>query len=141
MIRSTKHAALFIGNAMDARDLKLLYENDISAVVDLAFNEKPAQPARDMIYCRFPLNDGGGNTDSIIQTAISTTVSLINENQRTLVACSAGMSRAPSIASAALAIATSRDADECLAEIAADGPHDVSPVLWADIKGACGIIG
>ena len=51
------------------------------------------------------------------------------------------MSRAPSIASAALAIETSRDADECLAEIAADGPHDVSPVLWADIKRACGIIG
>ncbi len=141
MIRSTKHAALFIGNAMDARDLKLLYENSISAVIDLAFNERPAEPARDMIYCRFPLNDGGGNTNSIIQTAITTTVSLIHDNHRTLVACSAGMSRAPSIASAALAIATSRDADECLAEIAADGPHDVSPVLWADVKQVCGIIG
>lgn len=126
---------------MDARDLKLLYENSISAVIDLAFNERPAEPARDMIYCRFPLNDGGGNTNSIIQTAITTTVSLIHDNHRTLVACSAGMSRASSIASAALAIATSRDADECLAEIAADGPHDVSPVLWADVKQVCGIIG
>jgi len=93
-----------------------------------------------MIYCRFPLNDSGGNTNSIIQTAIRTTISIINDNHRTSVACSAAMSRAPSIACAALAIATSRDADECLAEIAPDGPYDVSSVLWADIKQVCGII-
>ena len=122
---------------MDARNLELLYDNKISAIIDLAFNEKPAQPARDTIYCRFPLNDGGGNSDSLIQTAILTAVSLINNNHRTLIACSAGMSRAPSIAAAALATANSRNLDECLAEIAADGPHDVSPVLWADVRRVC----
>ena len=36
---------------MDACELKLLYENNMSAVVDLALNDKPAQPARDMINC------------------------------------------------------------------------------------------
>ncbi|MDA7873767.1 hypothetical protein N9B17_01255 [Rhodopirellula sp.] len=39
--------------------------------------------------------------------------------------CNAGMIRAPSIASAALAIETSRDAAEWLAKIAVDGTYDV----------------
>ena len=40
----------FLGNAMDARDLRLLYDNQIAAVVDLTVNELPAQLARDMVY-------------------------------------------------------------------------------------------
>ena len=74
----------------------------------------------------------------MIQTAMTTTVSPMNVNQRTLVTGSTGWSLTPSFASAALAIATSCDADECLAEIAADGPHHISPMLWADTKQACG---
>jgi hypothetical protein len=51
------------------------------------------------------------------------------------------MSRAPSIASAALAIETSRDADECLAEIAVDGPYDVCPLFGLIVEQVSGIIG
>ena len=76
MIREIHSNRLFIGNAVDARDLRLLYDNRIAAVVDLAANEPPAQLARDMIYCRIPIIDGDGNPSEIIETAIHCVISL-----------------------------------------------------------------
>ena len=119
---------------MDARDLRLLYDNGIRAVIDLAINEPPAQLGREIIYCRFPLNDGDGNSDALITLAIRTTASLIQSEMPTLVACSAGMSRAPSIAAGSIALLTSRDPDDCLIQMIADAPNDVSPILWTHVK-------
>jgi hypothetical protein len=128
------HPGLFIGNAMDARDLRLLYDNQIAAVVDLAINEPPAQLARDMVYCRIPIMDGDGNANAIIETAIRCLAALIDNNIPTMVACSAGMSRSPAIAAAAIALATARPLDDCLTAITTGGPHDVSPILWSRVK-------
>ncbi len=134
LIRKVYSSLLHVGNAMDARDLTLLYDNGIRAVIDLAINERPAQLGRDIVYCRFPLNDGDGNDSAMIRLAIQTTVSLIRHEFPTLVACSAGMSRAPTIAAASIAMITKRDPDECLIELIADGPNDVSPILWNEVK-------
>ncbi len=128
---------LYVGNAMDARDLRAIYNNRVVAVVDLAINEAPAQLGRDIIYCRFPLNDGGGNNDKLIAIAVRTLADLIRNEMRTLVACSAGMSRAPTVAAASVALLTGRDPDECLTEIIYNAPNDVSPILWAHIKSVC----
>ena len=133
MIRDVFEHLLHIGNALDARDLALLYEHQISAVVDLAVNEAPAQLGRDLVYLRIPLNDGYGNSDTLIKAAISNVAMLIENRVRTLVACSAGMSRSPAITAAAIANVTGRDPDECLREIVALGPHDVSPTLWESV--------
>ncbi len=119
---------------MDARDLRLLYDNQIRAVVDLAVNEVPAQLAREMIYCRFPIVDGDGNPDTTIEMAIRTVSMLAQNKIRAMIACSAGMSRSPSIAAAALAMITDQTPDECLQSIVAIGPHDVSPILWNRVK-------
>ncbi len=134
MIRAVHLDCLFVGNAMDARDLRLLADQRIAVVVDLAINEPPAQLARDMIYCRFPLNDGDGNPNATIELAIRCVVALIEHNIRTLLACSAGMSRSPAIAAAAMAIQTRTSPDACLTAIASTGPHDVSPQLWSRVK-------
>ena len=72
MIRDVYKGLLYVGNALDARDLRSLYDTGIKAVVDLAINETPAQLGRDLIYCRFPINDGDGNSDAMIQIAIQT---------------------------------------------------------------------
>lgn len=136
LIREIHPDCLLIGNAMDARDLRLLYDHRIAAVVDLAVNEPPAQLARDMIYLRIPIHDGDGNPDAIVETAVRCVVTLIESGLRTLVACSAGMSRSPAIAAAALAIVTHTPPDDCLRTIAANAPHDVSPILWSRIKTA-----
>ena len=119
---------------MDARDLKSIYENQIRAVVDLAINEPPAQLGREIIYCRFPLNDGDGNNDGLIAITVRTIAAMIQNKTRTIVACSAGMSRAPTIAAASVALLTGRDPEECLVDIISNAPNDVSPILWAHIK-------
>ena len=133
MIREIHPDHLFIGNATDARDLRLLYDNRIAAVVDLAINELPAQLARDMMYFRVPIVDGNGNSNATVDMAIRCVVMLIENDIRTMVACSAGMSRSPAIAAAAIALATGRLPDECLAAIVTDSPHDVSPILWSRV--------
>lgn len=103
-------------------------------MVDLAINELPAQLGRELVYCRFPLNDGDGNSDALITLAIRTIASLIRHQTPTLVACSAGMSRAPCIAAGSISLLTGRDPDECLMQLITDAPNDVSPILWAHVK-------
>lgn len=134
MIRNVFSNLLFVGNARDVRTLRMLYDKEIRAVIDLAINEKPAQLGRDMIYCRFPIGDGDGNADAMLALTIRTTVSLLRDDTRTLVACSGGMSRAPSVAAICISALTGNDPDECLMRVIQDGPNDVSPVLWTHLK-------
>jgi hypothetical protein len=129
MIRSVFDERLFVGDAMDARDAQLLFDNQIGAVVDVAANEQPAQLPREIIYCRFPIIDGDGNSPDLLRLAVETVVKLIRGNCRTLVACSAGMSRSPSVAAAAISVVTDRSMDVCLQALIENGPHDVSPLL------------
>jgi hypothetical protein len=123
------------------RDLRLLSDFHVDAVVDLAANELPAQLSRDMIYCRFPIIDGEGSSGAIIEAAIRCVVTLISNELRTMVACNAGMSRSPAISAVALAIITGQSAEDLLTRIVAGAPHDVSPSLWLRVKAAYDEIG
>lgn len=125
---------LWVGNAFDARDLRVLFEHGIGAVVDLAVNEKPAQLAREMIYLRMPLVDGEGNQAARLEMAIECVVSLLRRHERTLISCSAGMSRAPAIAAAAIAVIERAPPDDCLLRVIHDAPHDVSPRFWSETR-------
>ncbi|WP_146535251.1 dual specificity protein phosphatase family protein [Rubripirellula reticaptiva] len=133
MIRATHHNLLFIGDAFNARDLRQLYDHDIAAVIDLAANEEPAQLGRDHIYCRFPLHDDGSNCPQLIRVSIDCVRSLILSGARTLVACSAGMSRSPVVASAAISLMSSVSLDDSLAAIVLNAPHDVSPAFLSSV--------
>lgn len=86
---------LWIGNAQDARDIKRVLAAEFRVVIDLAIDEPAIQFPRDIVYCRFPLLDGEGNSPAILQSAIETTTNFVRDGQRTLVACSGGMSRSP----------------------------------------------
>lgn len=134
MIREIPGELLLIGNALDARSQVPLFELQIAAVVDLAINEPPAVPPREIIYCRFPLVDGAENSPHRLEAAIRCVTMLLRERFRTLVACSAGMSRAPAIASAALALTSGRSLDACLAAVVAGSPSDLSPALWGEVN-------
>lgn len=124
---------VWIGNARDATDVKSVLENEIAAVVHLAMEEPPTVFPREIIYCRFPLLDGAGNSAAILRTAIHTVSILIEAKIPILVACSGGMSRSPAIVAAAIARAKSEPPHEWLKKIAATGPHDVAPALWNEI--------
>jgi len=123
---------LWIGNALEARDLRGLLGIGIEALVDLAMEEPPLSPTRELIYQRIPLFDGQGNPPTRIRLAISSVVELVASATPTLVACSAGMSRSPSIVAAALSRVNTITLDDALQQATA-GPSDVSPALLADV--------
>jgi protein-tyrosine phosphatase len=110
-----------------------LFAAGISAIVDVAANERPVELTRELSYCRFPLVDGPENESWLVRAAVDTTASLIRSRVPTLVCCSAGMSRSLVIAAAALAVAEGRPAHECLTLVTQSGGGDVSPGLWQQV--------
>ena len=125
---------LWLGNAMDVRNLRRIHDLGISAIVDLAFEESVPQITREIIYCRFPIVDGSGNTPELLSAAIETTASFIRNCVPAMVACSAGMSRSPAIVAAALALVHGESPDNSLQQLITGNPHDLSPPLWCDVK-------
>jgi predicted enzyme related to lactoylglutathione lyase len=125
---------LWTGNAHDLKDVGAVLSHGVKAVVDLAANEPSVLYPRDIAYCRLPLNDGAENDPAILRLAVHSTVEFIKARVPILVGCSAGMSRSPAVAAAALALIERRSPDDALREITSTGPHDVAPALWADIK-------
>ncbi len=132
-MRRLANFPLWIGNALDAGDLRHVHAVGIDALVDLGINEPVPLLTRELIYCRFPLLDGAGNSPVLLRLAVQTTAQLIGAKVPTLVFCSAGMSRSPAVSAIALAIVTSRTPEDCLAIVFEDGPKDLSPTLWGDL--------
>lgn len=123
---------LWIGTARDARDIRGIHEAGIEAVVDLAMDELPAQPTRELVYLRFPLVDNEGNPEWLLRAAVEAAAGLLKAHVPTLVACSAGVSRSPAIAAVALASWKGLSPDEGLKLI---GSGDVSVTLWRELAG------
>ena len=127
---------LWIANAFEVRNPALLFDAEIKAVVDVAYEELPAQPPRQVTYCRFPLNDGGGNSKALFQLAVSTIVELIRSEVSTAIACSAGMSRAPVIAAFAVAGIEDQSPQEVLERIGKQRALQLNAMLWNDALAA-----
>jgi protein-tyrosine phosphatase len=121
---------LWIGHAGDGRDYARLLDHGIRAVVQLAAEEPPLQPPRELIYLRFPLNDGADNPEDLLDLAVGSLASLIRLKVPTLVCCGAGMSRSPAVSAFAIGSATGEPAEEVLRSALVGRPGDVSPGLW-----------
>jgi protein-tyrosine phosphatase len=128
---------LWTGNAREARDTQAIFDAGISAVVDLAYEEPPGQLARQLVYCRFPIVDGAGNDPVLLSLALSTTVELLRNGTRALVACSAGMSRSPTVAICALAVYLDQSPEKVLATVNKRSAYELHGDLWTD---ACEIV-
>ena len=122
--------ALWTGHAGDGRNSRALLDLGIEAVVQLALEEPPLAPPRELLYFRFPLVDGAGNSEAVLKLAIATVGSLVQAKIATLACCGAGMSRSVAIAAAALTKLGLGD----LQTAAAGRPADLSPALWAEIE-------
>ena len=135
MIRNVhSNFRISIGDAISARDMKLIYDHEFEAVLDLAGNEPPAVLGRDIIYCRFPLSDDGSNSEACVSAAVVCLRSLVEREFKTLVACSAAMSRSPLIAAATIALISGDSLSDCLSGVLENAPHDVSPTLYASVR-------
>jgi hypothetical protein len=124
---------LWIGNAIDARDVAAVLQTGIETVIDVAIEEKPVVFPRDIVYCRIPLNDGQGNSLGLLRTVVELTTQMMLAKRRTIGCCGAGMSRSPAIAAMAIARVRQEPPEKTLLEIVCHAPHDVSPLLWADL--------
>lgn len=101
-MRTIRPELLWIGNARDARTPQALYDHGIQCVVELAYEEQSAVLPRDFVTLRVPLVDGGGNPPELLETAVGFVALCLGHKRRTLVTCSAGMSRSPAIVAAAM---------------------------------------
>ena len=124
---------LWIGNADDAEDYRALFGAGIEALVQLAMEEPPARPPRELIYCRFPLLDGPGNSPKLLHLAVTTVAGLLRRHVPTLLCCRAGLSRSPTVAAAALSLFLRQPPEECLRRLTEQHPSDVAPALWDDV--------
>jgi hypothetical protein len=126
---------LWIGTARDARAIQEVLDAGIEAVVDLAVMCEPVKPTRELVYLRFPLVDGGGNPPWLICAAVHAVEGLVRLGVPTLVACDGGMSRSVVVAATVMWFRKPIGSpDEMLRKVAASGPADVHPALWADVK-------
>ena len=73
-----------MGNVGDRRDPERLLEASMAAVVNLAAEEPSPNMPRSMIYIRFPIIDGEQDTPGILDVAIRTLVSLLQQRIPTL---------------------------------------------------------
>lgn len=127
---------LWIGHAGDGRDIPAVIDTGIRAIVQLAMEEPPLLPPRDLIFCRFPLLDGTGNDPVLLRLAIHAVAILQRSRIATLVCCGGGMSRSPAIAAAALSAVEQMPLDECLKIVAEFYQADVLPGLWEEVCSA-----
>lgn len=132
-MKQIKPYPLWLGHAGDGRDFRPVFEAGIQALVDLAREQPAVESPRELIYCRFPLVDGVGNDEALLDLAINTLATLIRTRIPTLVCCDFGLSRAPAVAAAALALAHRESPEDCLQRLAQDHRVDVLPGLWTEI--------
>lgn len=133
-MRRVGERPLWVGTARDARDMRAVHDAGIEAVVDLAVEEEPVRPTRELVYLRFPLHDGGGNPVWLVMAAATTIADLLRLEVPTLVACGGGMSRSPAVAALGLCFeAYGRAPDMYLRRVQQHAPSDVHPALWNDI--------
>ena len=123
---------LWIGHAFDVREPRPIFDAGITAVIDVAYEEPPAQIPRQLTYCRFPLSDGGGNDPEVLLQTLRTATDLLRSNTRTIIACSAGKSRSPTIAAFGLAHHLTENPDDVIARIADIKSLELKPERWAD---------
>jgi hypothetical protein len=133
-IRNVLPDLLWIGNCADGRDIDGLRSLGIEAVVDLAAEEPSAKLARDFFYFRIPLVDGGDNSDKVIRLAVETARLSVQATLRTMICCSAGLSRSPLVAAAIVSLARGDSIESALREIGHLGPLDPSSQLLSHLK-------
>jgi hypothetical protein len=126
---------LWVGHVGEARDFKRVFDAGIEALVQLAAEEPPPAPPRDLICCHFPLLDSNGNRAALVGLAVRTVATLVRLRMPTLVTSGSGGSRGPAVAAAALSLVHQEPVEECLQRVVKYHPSDVSPGFWSDITG------
>jgi hypothetical protein len=128
-----KPYGVWVGHAGDGLAYPEVLDKGIRAIVQVAAEEAPLQPPRELIFCRVPLLDGAQDDLDLLYLAIRCVEVLLRKEIPTLVCCSAGMSRSPAIVAAALALVLQVGLDECLKSVTDHHATDISPGFLRDV--------
>lgn len=118
-------AGLSVGTVSDAEDGSLLRDRGIDVVVSLTHDDPDTEPVPRVDV---PMTDGPRNEYPAFAEAVEAVVERRDAGQRVLVHCSAGASRSPAVAAAAMTRLTDRDLGEAFEQVSARrsevDPHD-----------------
>ena len=116
---------IFVGTESDAGDQSLLRKHGVDVVVSLT-HSKPE--TGDVTRVDIPMVDGPQNSQEAFAEAVETVIEHRKNDQSVLIHCSAGASRSPSVAAAAIAHLTGKDLNEGFNQIinqrSETDPHD-----------------
>ncbi|TKX54570.1 MULTISPECIES: protein-tyrosine phosphatase family protein [Halorubrum] len=113
-------AGIFVGTRSDAEDESLLRDRGVDAVVSLTHDDPDTGS---VARVDTPMTDGPQNEYSAFVDAVETVVARREAGQRVLVHCSAGASRSPAVAAAAMTRLTDRGLDEAFEQVLARRPE------------------
>ena len=125
---------LWLGTIGDLRDIRRLYDVEIRAIVQLAYEEASASLPRDFIVCRVPLVDGCDNDMGLLRLAVDMVTRLLEGKFATLVCCQAGTSRSPAITAAALARFSGNSFMKCVDHVRTCRPTDIHAGLLMQLQ-------
>jgi len=122
-----------IGNRHEAADIEMLQTNNITAVLNVAYDLDLRYPSLDSSPYRFAIEyhkvgliDGPGNEATTLAAAVYMLAQLLNRHEKVFVHCHAGISRSTAVVSTYLAHAELTDFDDALAIVQARRP-DANP--------------
>lgn len=119
---------LFVGTAEDASDEATVQDHYITVVVSLTHNDPAGDVPADLTHEAVPMMDGPQNSRDAFERAVNTVLSHLAAGDKTLVHCSAGASRSPTVAATALAFHSGDDLNAAFKQIRdrrpATDPHD-----------------
>ncbi len=128
---------VWIGSTGDLRDWKRLYELEIRAVFQVAYEETLPTLPHDLVVCRFPLVDGDENPPERLELAVATLTRLLDQGFACLVCCQAGLSRSPAVVALALARHTRQPFEVGLELVARQIACGIHPGLLRQCRALC----
>jgi predicted protein tyrosine phosphatase len=101
---------LFVGTLADAGDRALLQEHGVDSIVSLTHGDPESGFPVPVSNCA--MMDGPRNKQETFRTAVETVLAGLERGETTLVHCSRGASRSPSVAATAVALHTEISIEE-----------------------------
>jgi protein-tyrosine phosphatase len=131
MTMSKLRPNLFVGNYKDATDPKLLADNFITAVLNVAYElDDPPYSPYEIRHIKVGLMDNGENLDYMKAHAVMALETLLRNGEVVLVHCAAGISRSVYVACQALANIEQGDMYRIFQELRNERPFVMQGPLW-----------
>lgn len=111
---------IFVGTESNASDESLLRKHGIDTVISLTHSEPDTG---DITRVDVPMIDGPQNSYEAFAEAVKEVVKYHKNGQRILIHCSAGSSRSPSVAAAAITHLTQNNLNEAFNQVIEQRPE------------------